>query len=466
MTLGPRTASGGAPQRVAEAHGDRLFTSTFALLISNGTTMVLGVAFWIVAARLFTPNELGRGVHEVAAMTICANVGLLNLVTIFPRFLHPAGAKAGILLRRGYAASTSLALLATLCYFGITSFVTHQSYVPSGWGARVFFLEGVLLWVIFTIEDPALVGLRRSFVVPIENTSFSIAKVALLPCFFLVARADGVFDAWVLPLAACVAAVNVYLFGYALPKHIDASGGAGILPTRRIFTNFVAAEYLGGLALNVLWNLPALFLTTSQAAYFQTPWIAATSFDLLLFSFATGLVAEASSRPSVAAQNVRRAVRLAAMLLGPALVVLVLGAPYFLDLLGTGYSQHGTWLMRYVVLALPFMGVNVLYVVFARLGRRARRLFLVPTAIAAIILTLARVLLGPLGLTGVGLAFLVGHAVVCATVLPSVIRQYRRPGMSPSYSSSALVVEDGSRQPGDELAGGAVEWVGDADPVA
>ncbi len=431
--------------RVADAKSDRLIQSTFALLISNATGAIFGVAFWFVAARLYTQNEVGNGAQAVNAMTLCANVGLLNLTTVFPRFLYPAGAKAGVLLRRGYGASTALALLASLCFLAITG---HQSYLPSGWAAHLFFVEAVLLWLVFTIEDPALIGLRRPFVVPIENTSFSIVKIALLPVFLVVAPGQGVFDAWVLPAAACVVAVNYYLFGHALPQHLEHAGRAGVLPERQAFSGFIAAEYVGSLSMGALWALPALFvgyrLGASQVAYLQIPWIAATGFDTLLFSFATSLVAESSSRPGHAAPNVRRAVRLAAMVMGPALVVLVLGAKYFLELLGAPYAAHGTWLMRYVVLGLPFMGVNVLYVTFARLSRRARRLLLVPLAISASCLTLTYVLIKPLGLTGVGVGFLGGQALVCFALLPSVVAQYRRSNMASSHARDrGLVLEDG-----------------------
>lgn len=435
-----------APQvRLADAKVDRLTHSTFALLISNGSGAFLGVTFWAVAARLYTRSEVGNGVLAVTAMTLCANIGLLNLTTVFPRFLYPAGAKAGILLRRGYGASISLALLATLVFFAIAP---HQGYIAPGWASHLFFLEGVLLWLVFTIEDPALIGLRRPSVVPIENTSFSVGKIVLLPVFLVVARSQGVFDSWVLPVAACVVVVNFYLFGYVLPRHIESSGIAGVLPSRRALTSFVGAEYVGGLMMTALWTLPALFvgyeLGATQVANFQIPWVAATSFDLLLFSFATSLVAESSSRPSHAANNVRRAVRLAALIMGPALLLLVLGAPYFLDVLGTQYSRHGTWEMRYLLLALPFMGVNVLYVTFARLSRRARRLVLTPGAIAGTILVLMYFLIKPLGLTGVGVAFLAGQALVGVALLPSVVRQYRRADMASSHAADeALVLQEG-----------------------
>lgn len=441
--------------QLPDAEGDRLVRSTFALLISNGAGAVLGVVFWAVAARLYRTSDVGNGVAAVSAMTLCANIGLLNLGTVFPRFLYPAGAKAGALLRRGYGASTGVALLAALCYLAITG---HQGYIPSGWVAHLFFVEAVLLWVVFTIEDAALIGLRQPLVVPIENASFSVLKIALLPVFLVVAHAAGVFDAWVLPVAACVAGVNYYLFGTVLPRHVERSGRAGVLPGRRVFTRVVAAEYLGGLTFAALWNLPALFvydvLGRKEAAYFQTPWIAATSFDLLLFSFATSLLVESSSRPTAATANVRRAVRLALVIMGPAMVVLVLGAPYFLAILGRHYAEQGTWLLRYVALALPFMGVNVLYVTFARLARRARRVFLVQAATSGVILALVYVLLKPLGLTGVGVAYLGGQALICLVLLPSVVRQYRRGDMTPGFSPDApLVALDGAARADVALAG-------------
>jgi O-antigen/teichoic acid export membrane protein len=431
-----------------DASTDRLVHSTFALLISNGTGIVLGVGFWAVAARLYhNPKDVGRGAEEVQAMTFLAAFALLNMGTVFPRFLYAAGARAGVIMRSGYAAGASIALLASTVFI---LFFPHH-YIAAGVLPSAIFVASVVVWTIFTIEDAALVGLRATFLVPIENTSFSVAKIALLPVFVVIAPHVGVYSSWVLPLIGCVAAVNLYLWRKVLPDHVRRSSGAGVLPHPRVIKNVVLGEYLGGLSFTAMATVPVLMvgatLGTTYAAYIQTPWLAGMSFDALLFSFATSLIVEATARPTAAPATVKRTVRLALLILGPSMLVLLVGAPWFLRILGPSYAAHGTTLLRLLALALPFMAINVFYVTYARLARRVRRVFLVQVSIAACVLTLCAVLLRPLGIPGAGVAYLGGQGLMAMILLPSVVRQYRHPDMAPTFPGAALVARSSGARP-------------------
>lgn len=344
-------------------------------------------------------------------------------------------------LRSGYAACTSIALVVSIVF---VLFFPH-TYIEKGVLPSVIFVGSVLLWVIFTIEDAALVGFRATFWVPVENTSFSVAKIALLPIFAIVAPHVGVYTSWVLPLVGCVTAINLYLWRRVLRSHVRESAGAGVLPRRSLIRRIVLGEYLGGLSYTAMATVPVLmvsaYLGLKDAAYLQTPWLAGTSFDALLFSFATSLIVEATARPALAAANVKRSVRLAVRILGPGVVVLVVGAPWLLRILGTDYAVHGTRVLQLLALALPFMAVNVLYLTYARLARRVRRVFLVQVSIAAIVLALCFTLIQTsLKITGVGVAFLGGQGLMALLLLPSVVRQYRNPDMAPGFEPDASLV--------------------------
>jgi hypothetical protein len=133
-------------------------------------------------------------------------------------------------------------------------------------------------------------------------------------------------------------------------------------------------------------------------------------------------------------------------------VIIEVGAPYFLRILGASYAANGTTLLRLVALALPFMAVNVLYVTFARLARRVRRVLTIQVCIAVIVLTFTVILLGPFGIAGVGIAFLIGQGVVSIVVFPSVRRQFLHPEMAPDYADGATLVARSTRTPTDSTA--------------
>ena len=90
--------------------------------------------------------------------------------------------------------------------------------------------------------------------------------------------------------------------------------------------------------------------------------------------------------------------------------------------------------------ALPFMGVTVAYLTYARLARRIRRVVAVQVGLAALVIALTAVLIPHLGITGAGVAFTASQALFACVLLPSVLRQYRRPGMAPGFAEDALLV--------------------------
>lgn len=453
---------------IPEAERDRLFHSTFALLISNGVSSVLGVVFWVTAVHLYRPMDVGYGVAEIAAMTLIASIAQYGPVAIFLRFLYASGAKAGMVLRTGYGIGVGFALVIGLAFLTLTG---HHVYISAGLGSGLLFLAAILLWVIFSIEDSALIGLRTTMWVPVENISFSLLKIMMLPLLVLVSIRNGVFIAWFVPVIICVIPINYYLFRKVLPAHVAQWDGLSALPTQRIITKVLAGEYLGGLATIALTTLPALFIVgrlgPSQAAYFQTPWLAGIAFESALWSIAVALTAESGARPSSVDASVRRAVRLSLALFVPGIIVLVVGAPYFLRVLGSSYAQHGTRLLQYLVLAVPFMGINVLYVTFARMARRVRRVVLCHVGVSVLTLSLMAVLIGPMGIAGAGAAVLIGQAAFAVVFAPSVVLQYRRDGMSSGFSpNTALVatgvVDAGLAEPAetvvDERSSGWPEW--------
>lgn len=428
-----------------DAHDDRLVRSASALLISNATGALLGIAFWAVAAHLFTTTDVGYGVDEIAAMVLLANLAQVNLGTVFPRYLHAAGAKAPKLVRLGYLTSVILALVVGTVFLIIP---VHHAYIAGGAFPKIFFVIAVALWVVFGIQDAALTGLRKTFWVPVENTSFSIVKIALLPVFVVVAPHDGVFLSWVLPVIACIVPISYFLFVKVLPAHVTWANGRGSLPTRQAVSSVLVGEYFGGLAYVALQVVPALLVTARLgikfAAYLQTPWLAGTTFDFFLFNIATSLIVEASARPRAAPSIVRRAVRLTVLLLTPGIILIVLGAPLSMRVtLGTNYAHYGTRVLQLLALSLPFTAINALYITYARLARRMRRVAVTQLCITTIILTESFLLLGPMGITGVGVGFLVGQAAVAIVVAPSVIRQYRRPTMAPGFAPGATLVAQG-----------------------
>ena len=62
----------------------------------------------------------------------------------------------------------------------------------------LLFAASIVLWIVFSLQDPVLISLRRAGWVPIENAAFGAIKAVLLVALAASASAWAIFGAWVL----------------------------------------------------------------------------------------------------------------------------------------------------------------------------------------------------------------------------------------------------------------------------
>ncbi len=86
---GVRTLRPRARLRVAGV-SDPLLRSAYSLILNVALTSVLGVGFWIVAARLLQSASVGRDGALVSAMMVVSTVCQLNFSSVILRFLPSA----------------------------------------------------------------------------------------------------------------------------------------------------------------------------------------------------------------------------------------------------------------------------------------------------------------------------------------------------------------------------------------
>jgi O-antigen/teichoic acid export membrane protein len=396
-----------------------LTVNALSLMTATVLANVLGLAFWAFASHLHAAAEVGRASAAVSALILLATVAQLNLPNVFLRFLPAAGALSGRFVARSYLVVVVLAV------------VVGAVYILSGLGAAVLsrgpleqalFVGSVALCAIFALQDGALTALRLAWWVPIENTSFAVVKLLLLPALVFLPAGLGIVVAWMTPVAVAVVAVNWLLFRRVLPATSDAP--AGYLPPRGRLASFVAAEYsaticstaaMQAMPLLVLWQLGAV-----ETAYFTLPWLIWMAAMVLLGNVMATFVVEAVAAPGRLREGLRRGAILWVAIVSAILVGCTLGAPLLLRVAGPTYAEHGTDLLRLIGLSAPFAAVTFVYTGFAWLEQRVWRLAAIQALTGAMLVGLTLLLLPRLGLVAVGWANLVAQAVNAALMAPRV----------------------------------------------
>src|SRR5262245_51349215 len=71
-----------------------LIRNGYSLVASTGMTSVLGLVYWVLAARLYSVAEIGINAALISTMTAVGGIAQLNLASVLNRFLPSSGRTA------------------------------------------------------------------------------------------------------------------------------------------------------------------------------------------------------------------------------------------------------------------------------------------------------------------------------------------------------------------------------------
>jgi O-antigen/teichoic acid export membrane protein len=327
-----------------------------ALIAAKVITVGLGFVFWVLAARLFSPHDVGVAAGIVSAMMLCTQLALLGLgsafITHFPRLKErPAGLlDTSFLLVAAVSVVWSLAFLALAggAFSQLNVAATHPLFALLFVIASVGGTIGILL-------DQIATALRRGEQALTRNVVFGVATVSMLALApALNGRgAQAIFLPWALA-GVLATAVGVRQACRAIPGYRPRAAadrglarelvGAG-LPNYAL----TLSERAPGLLLPVL---VAELLSPSANATWYAVWMMAWVVYIVPIQVGMTIFAEVSHEPSSFRVSVRRGV-LCSLAIGVAgALVLGAGGHLALSILGGPYASNGTGPLRVLLLAV------------------------------------------------------------------------------------------------------------------
>jgi len=422
--------------------GSRRLVGTGAALMAGTLAQAgLGLVFWVVAARAFPVRILGVDAALITTMTALALVGQLNLGNALVRFLPQRRERAGRWIAGAYAIAVGTAGTLAAAFAVLAPSLSSDLGTLGGAASAAGYTAAVAAWVVFVLQDAVLVAMRRAGWTVVENVVFGALKLAALPVVAAAGVRHGVFVAWVAPLALLVPAVNVLIVTRLLGEHGRRAVAPGELlrSSRRRLLAFLGQDYLAVvLSQAALATLPlavVALLGDRANAYFYVAFTLATLLDVLVYNAVTALVVEgAHAEDDLPALARVAVVRLLAPLAAAALL-LVAAAPLALRVFGPDYPHEATGVLRLLACALPFRAAVFLFDAVCRIEGRGGRILATHAAGFAALVPLTLVLAGPLGLAGVGIAWLAASALVAAVVTPLLARtlgwRVARPRLGP-----------------------------------
>ncbi|MFF9458243.1 lipopolysaccharide biosynthesis protein [Streptomyces flaveolus] len=407
---------------------DSLFKNAYFLMLSTGVSAVLGLGFWLVAARYYSEEAVGQGSAAIAAMRLLASITATTMIGAVVRFVPRAGRATGPLVGRAYVASSVVVIVAAVVFL-LTLDLWGASYAPLGTpAAGALFVAACVAWALLTLQDGVLTGLRKAEWVPVGNAVFSVGKLILLAVFASALPVLGIFVSWAVAIAFSTLPLGWLIFRRLIPRQAAADHDVEP-PKAREMGRFLAGDSLGALfslaMINLLPVMVAVRFSAAENGFFYVAYTVGGTMEFMAINMASSLTAHASHDPRRLADGVRGALRRMTLLLVPVVLVLVVFAPQILAPFDADYAEHGSTVLRLLALgALPRIVVE-LYIGVLRVQGRTGVLAAVQGVMCTLVLGSAAALFTPSGIAGAGWAVLLSMTLVavgCAPGLRSALR--------------------------------------------
>lgn len=417
--------------------GSPLFRNAYALMLNTGISGVLGLGFWLAAARYYSESAVGQGSAAIAAMKFLAGLTALTLMGALARFIPVAGRATGRLIFRTYAGSSLVVACAAVIFLSTLDLWGPSYQFLHGPLNGLGFIAAVVAWSLLTLQDGVLTGLRSALWVPVGNTIFSVVKLGLLIAIAVAIPTAGVFVSWVAAIAVSVIPLGYLVFRRLVPRHVKATQDKTQPPTLREMGRFLAGDYTGSLfSLAVVYLVPVIVasqVSSVDNAYFYITTTIGGTVNLLAINMGASLTVEGAHDPARLAANTRAALRRMARIMLPVCGLLFICAPYILSVFGQAYADAATPLLRWFAVGAALRVVMETYFAVMRAQSRTSGIAWMQGLLCLLVLGLTLLLLPRMGLTGAGVAEISSLAVIVAIAAPKLYRVARAaPSSAPS----------------------------------
>jgi O-antigen/teichoic acid export membrane protein len=426
----PALAPGARPAPLAGAAAPThtpLLRNAYAWFASSGVLSVLGVLYWVLAARYYSVEAVGLNSAAISTMMFLSGLAHLHSMGVMVRFVPRAGRATGRLIGYAYLLGIVLSLMAALVFvLGLERWAPALGFLRATPSVTLNFILATAVWSAFSLEDYVLTGLRQAIWVPIANITYTIAKVVMLVVLAGPLPLYGIVASWLIPALVVLVPVTWLIFRRLIPRHMRETEASAIPIMPGQLVRYAAGNYLGSLfALAAVRLLPLLVAQqagVAQAAFFYLPWTVATSIQLIVVNMALSLTVEGVLDEARLGRHIRQFLVHIVRLLVPLIAVVMLTAPWLLRLSGAQYAAEGTVLLRLLGCATLVGVLNSIYVSVARARRQVSRIVAAQALLSLLTLTLSYWLLPVYGIVGVGWAALGSEALVAAILYLSPLR--------------------------------------------
>jgi hypothetical protein len=334
----------------ARLKGSGIERATLYVLSNTAATGALGALFWLLAPRFFDDDAVAASVAASSVLIVLSFIAQVNMATALSKFLPGAGTGQRALLTYAYRLSISLSCGLAIGVI-IIGLVRGGSVIEGGDLSLTLALAiSVPLWAVFALQDGALVAMRQSKWLPIENGLTAALKLLLLPAIAPFAAVSGILLAWVVPIVPAILIVNHYLYRHLL------NPGSTAVPDHGVVVRYALGDLAGLVLMLVSLRLVPVYVVETEGskvgAYIGVSWSILAVSALALPSISRLALSEMSHHPEEASHVLHRLTRFVLKIFVPGAIVGALLASTVLRIAGRRYADGGSAVLAWGLIGL------------------------------------------------------------------------------------------------------------------
>ena len=402
------------------------------LITTVGVNAIGGLAFWLIAYRIDSADDVGVALGMFAAVMFTTFATSMGLPVAVGRFGHGDSPSAAALFRWALAYTAATSLLGTLVFRSVASEDVAgplDRAGPLAGTALFFFLVAGMSFA--ALVDVRLMTLRRWGWLPARVLIVSIAR---LPLLFVRPIDDDAL--WLLLLSAGVPALSGFVGAALLCSWRPPWSSLRAIPDFSAIFRYSMVNYIGVLTLQApQFVVPLIVLANVEPpefAAFYVVWSATTIVILLPHVIGQALLAEGGRDPSHLEGKFRLALAVA---VGLMMAIAIVGAG-FPEVLTFAYGPKASGavpLLDKFLLACVFWAVTSTCLNRARVRTDSVGTIVITVTMAMATLSLAVILTAQRGIEGTADAWLLGNALAACIAATTLLR-----GRTPPVGSIAV----------------------------
>jgi O-antigen/teichoic acid export membrane protein len=405
-------------------------------MTSTGLTGATGFAFWLIVARLYTPEQVGAASALISAVILIAylsQVGLdITIVRFMSNFSHRDALVSACLGIVAIAAVIMSAVYVEL----VPRYAPELSFVRD----NILFALGFCIIGLF-----AAVNLMTDWIfVAARRPEFNLLTDGILqglfklvgPLVLVALGAYGIFLATGLGYAVASVASLLFMWRalsmrWAWPRNLSLVRRLG-----KYSSSAYAANVFQFLSVLLLPLIALHSLGAAQAGFYYIAYQVANLVNAISYAVGQSVFSEGSHNSTNVMQLVGRAARMLAVLIVPTVVVLAASSSWILHVVGAEYAQNGNEVLRLLLVACLAVAVNTISN-YLLLFRGHMNYFVLANGVACVVVIWFAASFAAQGLIWLAVALMLGN--LTSAVIGFVPLLFPRIGGKAALRSRALV---------------------------